>query len=69
MKILFVSHSSTQTVITVSLGYDIQGYEIHLYNHDTGYTETWTTTNNLKDAEFYHKELCKKCGIRIPMKG
>ena len=45
------------------------GYEIHLYNHDNGYTETWTTANDFKDAEFYHKELCKKCGIRIPMKG
>ena len=70
MKILFVSHSSTQTVVTVSgLELGDHGYEIHLYNHDNGYTETWTTANDFKDAEFYHKELCKKCGIRIPMKG
>ena len=67
MKILFVSNSSTQTVVTVSLGYDIQGYEIHLYNHDNGYTECWTKANDFENAVFYHKELCMKCGIKTNM--
>ena len=67
MKILFVSNSPTQTVVTVSLGYDIQGYEIHLYNHGNGYTECWTKADDFVNAEFYHKELCMKCGIKTNM--
>ena len=67
MKILFVSNSPTQTVVTVSLGYDIQGYEIHLYNHDNGYTECWTKVNDFEMAAYYHKQLCMKCGIKTNM--
>ena len=68
MKILFVSHSPTQTVVTVSgLELGDHGYEIHLYNHDNGYTEMWSIANDFENAAFYHKQLCMKCGIKTNM--
>ena len=67
MKILFVSTSPTQTIVTVSLGYDVSGYEVHLYNRDNGYTEKWTSCNTYEDAAYYHKQLCNKCYITVNM--
>lgn len=71
MKILFVSHSPTQTVITVRLerkdpsitDYD---YEVHLYN-DNGYTEMWSVAKDHEHAAYKHKQLCEKCYIKVNM--
>jgi hypothetical protein len=72
MKILFVSNSPRQTVITVDLErkdptvteFD---FETHLYNHDGGYTELWSVSPTYDRAGFMHKQLCQKCGIKVNM--
>ena len=71
MKILFVSHSPTQTVITVRLerkdpNITDYGYEVHLYN-DNGYTEMWSVAKDHEHAAYKHKQLCEKCYIKVNM--
>lgn len=70
MKILFVSHSNTQTIITVKIegGFVYPNdYETHIYNHDGGYTERWNITSTNEEAAYMHKQLCEKCGIKVNM--
>lgn len=67
MKILFVSHGPKQTVITVNLGYDVNGFETHLYNHDGGHTEKWSVACSFEEAAYMHKQLCEKCYIKVNM--
>jgi hypothetical protein len=70
MKILFVSHSPTQTVITLKKTGDINTpneYQTHLYNHDGGYTEKWNVTDTFEEATYMHKQLCEKCYIKVNM--
>ena len=72
MKILFVSHSPKQTVITVKLEQkDLDttdfDYQIHLYNHKGGYTEMWSVAKDHEQASYYHKQLCEKCNIQVNM--
>ena len=68
MRILFVSHSDKQTVVTVKLctkpDYD---FETHLYNHDGGHTEMWSASIDTEQAAYMHKQLCEKCGIKVNM--
>lgn len=72
MKILFVSNSPKQTVITVKLeqkdlaitDYDFQ---THLYNHDGGHTEMWSVSSSFEQAAYMHKQLCEKCYIKVNM--
>lgn len=71
MKILFVSHSGTQTVITVclerkDLGITDYDYETHLYN-DNGHTEMWSVSKDHEQATYMHKQLCEKCYIKVNM--
>ena len=65
MKILFVSKSPKQTVITIQKASD--DYEVHLYNHDSGFTEVWTTAKDYVGAAYWHKQLCMKCYIDTNM--
>ena len=65
MKILFVSKSPKQTVITIQKAID--DYEVHLYNHYSGYTEMWTTAKDHEGATYFHKQLCMKCYIDTNM--
>lgn len=73
MKILFVSNSPKQTVITVKLeqkdvpGTDYYDFETHLYNHDGGHTEMWSVSATFEQAAYMHKQLCEKCGIKVNM--
>ena len=69
MKILFVSHSPRQTIITVRIDGDIDNteYQTHLYNHDSGYTEKWNTSFEFEEGAYMHKQLCQKCGIKVNM--
>ena len=60
MKIIKVSHNSTQVAITVDTG---NGYEIHLYN-ENGYVEMHSTADTLETALEYHQYLCEKCSIK-----
>ena len=70
MKILFVSNSPRQTVITVHLErkdpavteYD---FETHLYNHFGGHTEMWSVSPTYERALYMHKQLCEKCDIKV----
>ena len=55
MKILFVSTSDKQTVITVKLEQKDPGitdldFQTHLYNHDGGHTEFWSASENHEQA-------------------
>lgn len=67
MKILFVSNGPKQTVVTVNLYYDVNGFETHLYNHDGGYTEMWSASSSFEHAAHMHKQLCEKCYIKVNM--
>lgn len=67
MKILFVSNSkglTGQSVITIQREVnELYDYEVHLYNHDSGHTETWTVENSFEKALMMHRQLCQKCCI------
>ncbi len=70
MKILFVSHSRNQTVITARIDGDINNpteYQTHLYNLDSGYTELWNTSYTFEEGAYMHKQLCQKCYITTNM--
>ena len=66
MKVLFVSHTHNQTIITVNLGYGIDGFETHLYNQG-GHTERWSVGSTFENAIDMHKQLCEKCNIKVNM--
>lgn len=64
MRVIFVSHGSKQTAITVELlGYE-HPYETHLFN-DNGHTERHSISHSLEDALSCHRYLCEKCDIRV----
>ena len=70
MKILFVSNSPSQTIVTVKLEGNVNVpnlYEVHLYNNTSGYTERFSTCYTHEDAAYYHKQLCEKCHIKVNM--
>ena len=70
MKILFVSNSPKQTVITVKKMGDINTpneYQTHLFTRDGGHTEKWCTTDTFEEAAYMHKQLCDKCYINVNM--
>ena len=70
MKILFLSNSRKQTVVTVKIEGDVKNpndYETHLYNHDSGHTEMWSLSSSFEQAAYMHKQLCMKCMIQINM--
>lgn len=67
MKVILVSHSSTQSVITVKLPETdtlAETYEIHLFN-DNGHTELHSRSFHFEEALRYHRFLCEKCNIRV----
>ena len=67
MKVIFVSHSATQSAITVKLHHNDNygdSYEIHLFN-DNGTTERHSVAYTLEEALTYHRYLCEKCNIRV----
>lgn len=71
MKILFVSHSHTQTVITVQLERENPSatdfdFQVHLYNQN-GHTEMCTVAHDYEHAAFMHKQICEKSGIMVNM--
>jgi hypothetical protein len=71
MKILFVSNSPKQTVITARVNDGSfntpNDYETHIYNHDGGYTELWRISSTFEEAAYMHKQLCEKCYIKVNM--
>ena len=70
MRILFVSNSRNQTVVTVKLEgdfYNPNGFETHLYNHKGGHTEMWSRSSTFEEAAYMHKQLCEKCNIQVNM--
>jgi hypothetical protein len=72
MKILFVSNSPRQTVITLKLEQKNPGitdfdFQTHLYNHDGGHTEFWSASEDHEQASYMHKQLCEKCNIKVNM--
>jgi hypothetical protein len=67
MKILFVSNNHAQSIITAYLGFDVDCYETHLYNHGGGYTEKWSVSSTFEQAVYMHRQLCEKCAIKVNM--
>ncbi len=70
MRILFLSNSPKQTVVTVRIDGDINKpaeYQTHLYNHDSGHTELWNTSYTFEEGAYMHKQLCMKCYITTNM--
>lgn len=70
MRILFVSHSNTQTIVTARLDGDFNNpnkFETHLYNREGGHTEMWSRSYTFEEASYMHKQLCEKCNIKVNM--
>ena len=69
MRILFISNSRNQTIVTVIIEgtYNSNNFETHLYNHKGGHTEMWSRCSTFEEASYLHKQLCEKCNIQVNM--